>query len=183
MQPQPNFLTSAPLLGLMLSFGQPAGSMKMEQITLASISNTQSEKAQSFFPETTIDPKLICRVQHTIRWLDQPWTDEQCLARAINFSVEADRWNLDSTKLFSMAINESDLRTNICRKSGNGLDCGLLGVRCVTGSDGRCKNKPVKGLLPVQLLQPSRNISARQPAPAAQEVEGRGRFGAPVCKG
>ena len=163
---KPNFLTSAPLVGLMLSFGQPSASnrptnsMRTEQITLASISNAQPGKTQNFLPETTIDPKLICRVQHTIRWLDRPWTDEQCLARAMNFTEEADRWNLNSTKLFSMAINESDLRTNICRKSGNGLDCGILGVRCVTGSDGRCKNKPVKGLLPAQLLQPSRNIAA-----------------------
>ena len=166
MQPQPNFLTSAPLLGLMLSFGQPM--TKTEQITLASISSGQPEKAQNFLPEkvqnflpeTTIDPKLICRVQHTIRWLDQPWTEAQCLARAMNFTEEADRWNLDSMKLFSIAIDESDLRTNVCRKSGNGLDCGILGVRCVTDANGKCKNKPVKGLLPAQLLQPARNIAA-----------------------
>jgi len=56
-----------------------------------------------------------------------------------------------------MGINESDLRS-VCHKAGRGIDCGILGVRCVPGTNGKCRNKPVRGFTPSALLRPSVNI-------------------------
>jgi hypothetical protein len=128
--------------------------VQADRIALASSSSPTRFKPVY---EVAVNSEIICKVKHSIRWKDNPWTEEQCEARAIEFGEAADQWNLDPAVLLAMGINESDLRS-ICHKSGRGIDCGILGVRCVQGSDGKCKNKPVRGFTPATLLRPSINI-------------------------
>ena len=62
-----------------------------------------------------VTPALVCSVQHAIRWKDAAWTDQQCAARAREFTASGKRWGFKPAQLFAMAINESDLRTEARR--------------------------------------------------------------------
>ena len=35
---------------------------------------------------------------------------------------------------------------------------GLIAIRCKLGTDGRCTNKPVRGMTPAQLMRPAINV-------------------------
>jgi hypothetical protein len=135
-----------------------ASSARTDENRLA-ISNTpKSNLARQPYREVEINPELVCKVQHAIRWKDEPWTEKQCLARSMDFGEAADTWNLSPATLLALGVNEADLRTSECHRVGRGLDCGILGVRCVLGSSGKCVNRPVRGLTPATLLKPSVNI-------------------------
>lgn len=161
---KPDFLMTATLLGLMLSLGQPTISAKEEQFALASASRpaVRIERVEQISSHHAIafGPELVCRVQHAIRWLDEPWTKEQCFARAMDFAGEADHWNLDPLMLFALAIHESTLQPKAFHQDNGAVDVGLMGVRCRLGNNGKCTNLPVKGLTPAKLMEPSRNIQA-----------------------
>jgi hypothetical protein len=109
-------------------------------------------------PDPGINPAMICRVQHAIRWMEPLWTVEQCETRAFDFTGSADRWGLSSSVLFAIAINESDLRTKVVRLDHGALDLGLMAVRCHLGLRGKCTNKPIKGMTPAQVMRPATNI-------------------------
>jgi hypothetical protein len=105
-----------------------------------------------------VTPSLVCAVQHAIRWRDPAWTEQQCQARAREFTASGQRWGFAPAQLLAMAIDESDLRTTATRNDRGGLDCGLIAIRCKLGTDGRCTNKPVRGMTIPQLMRPATNI-------------------------
>ena len=107
-----------------------------------------------------VTPALVCSVQHAIRWKDAAWTDQQCAARAREFTASGKRWGFKPAQLFAMAINESDLRTEARRIDRGAVDVGLMAVRChqAPAPDYRCTNKPVRGLYVPQLMRPATNI-------------------------
>ena len=130
-----------------------------------------------------VTPALVCSVQHAIRWKDAAWTDNQCAARAREFTASGKRWGFRPAQLLAMSIAESDLRPSAVRNDRGALDVGLMAVRCVlnrnipsTASVGKqsndarnipknipapnctCANKPVRGLTPAQLMRPATNI-------------------------
>ena len=102
---------------------------------------------------------LICSAQHVVRWREAAWTATECQARARDFADAGQRWGFAPRLLLAMSINESDLRTKVARPDRGALDLGLMAVRCKLGSDGRCTNKPVKGMTPAQVMRPATNIS------------------------
>jgi len=101
---------------------------------------------------------LICSAQHSVRWREAAWTVAECQARARDFADAGQRWGFAPRLLLAMSINESDLRTKVARPDRGALDLGLMAVRCKLGSDGRCTNKPVKGMTPAQVMRPATNI-------------------------
>lgn len=103
-------------------------------------------------------PSLLCETQHAIRWRDRKWTPNECMSRAKEYTTTATKWHLDPQLLVGLSINESDLRTKALRVSHGAVDCGLMAVRCKLGNNGKCKNFPVRGFTPAQLLKPSLNI-------------------------
>jgi len=122
-------------------------------------------KCASAAEPTLLTPAKVCSVQHAIRWKAAPWTDQQCEARAREFSASGVRWGFDPSQLLAMAIVESDLRTHALRDNGNGdrpaVDVGLMAVRCLLSPDvsrDKCRNRPVRGMDIPQLMLPATNI-------------------------
>ena len=107
---------------------------------------------------TQVTPALVCAVQHAIRWKDDPWSDAICEKHAWAFATSGQRWGFDPLQLLAMDIIESDMRPNVQREDRSALDVGEMAVRCKLGPDGKCTNKPVKGLTPAQLMDPVTNI-------------------------
>jgi len=106
-------------------------------------------------PDVTAE--LLCSVQNSIRWREAAWTTVECQARARDFA-DAGRWGFPPAQLLAIAINESDLRVKVVRPDRGALDLGLMAVRCRLGTDGRCTNKPVRGMMPAQVMRPATNI-------------------------
>ena len=107
---------------------------------------------------TQVTTALVCAVQHVIRWKDEPWTDRECEVQAQAFTASGQRWGFNPLQLLAMDIIESDMRPNVQREDRGALDVGEMAVRCKLGPDGKCTNRPVKGLTPAQLMDPATNI-------------------------
>jgi len=64
--------------------------------------------------------------------------------------------------LVAVMINESDLDENAARvsqtRSGVAKDSGLMGIRCVIGRGGRCKNDLVHGMAWGEVMDPVTNV-------------------------
>ena len=104
-----------------------------------------------------VTAELLCSVQNSIRWREAAWTTVECQARARDFA-DAGRRGFPPAQLLAIAINESDLRVKVVRPDRGALDLGLMAVRCRLGTDGRCTNKPVRGMMPAQVMRPATNI-------------------------
>jgi hypothetical protein len=128
-----------------------------------------------------VTPSLVCAAQHAIRWQDPAWTEQQCEARAREFTASGQRWGFAPVQLLAMSIVESDMRPTAARLDRGAVDVGLMAVRChfkriipMATSDGKqpndarnipknipsptCTNKPVRGLTVTQLQRPAANI-------------------------
>lgn len=105
-----------------------------------------------------VTPALLVAVQGAIRWREAAWTAEECRARARDFTDAGKHWGFAPAQLLAIAIDESDLRTKVARPDRGALDLGLMAVRCRVGADGRCSNKPVRGMTPAQVMRPGTNI-------------------------
>lgn len=106
----------------------------------------------------TVTGDLVCGVQHAIRWQDPAWTERECEAQAQAFVTSGERWGFKPVLLFAMAIVESDMRPKAMREDRGAFDVGEMAVRCKLGRDVRCTNKPVKGMTPARLMDPTVNI-------------------------
>jgi soluble lytic murein transglycosylase-like protein len=116
-------------------------------------------------PAEPVTPSLVCTVQHAILWRDPAWTEQQCEARAREFTASGQRWGFAPAQLLAMSIVESDLRADALHDNGNGdrpaVDVGLMAVRCLLSPDvshDKCRNRPVRGMSIPQLMRPAVNI-------------------------
>jgi hypothetical protein len=124
---------------------------------------------------TEVTPDLICKVQHAIRFREKAWSQDLCQKIASAFNKEGKFPGVKNLSVVGAAIaaNESDFREKVSSisfkrtillkkkkipKEVTVVDVGLMGIRCLKGSDGRCTNGLARGLTLTQLLDPVKNI-------------------------
>jgi len=117
-------------------------------------------------PEPTGDScltKTICAVKEKIRWQTPAWTPSQCRRISDAVSASAKKYDLSSTLLLAIMINESDMNeraTQVYKRGGKvyAKDAGLMAIRCHIDSQNRCTNGEVRGLSWKKLMDPVTNI-------------------------
>ena len=102
-----------------------------------------------------VTPALVCSVQSAIKLKSTPaWVRPRCeeVAAALNKTR-------DPLLTLAVAVNESDMRAAALAHVGPGVyDVGLVGVRCVLGTGGKCTNGHARGRTLSELRDPVINI-------------------------
>jgi len=104
--------------------------------------------------DETVSPALVCEVQDAIRFREAAWTPAKCerVADAVNATASP-------MDVAGICVNESDMRERVIAWHGpNVADVGIMGVRCILGTDHRCTNGPAKGFTIAQLQKAETNI-------------------------
>lgn len=105
--------------------------------------------------EVAVTPELVATVQRAIKWRAPEWSRSRAasVAQALNETP-------DPALMLAVAVLESDLRPRgLAWHDGRKVaDVGLMGVRCLLGTDGRCTNGPASGLTVAKLRDPVVNI-------------------------
>jgi soluble lytic murein transglycosylase-like protein len=107
--------------------------------------------------------KTMCEIKERVRWKTPKWNAEKCTRVANAFVASGQRHNLEPEFLASVSLNESDFndestRVSINKQGDEVVDSGLMAIRCVKDSKGRCKNGYVKGMTVKKLLVIETNI-------------------------
>lgn len=106
----------------------------------------------------------ICAVKRHLHTRGPLWTEPFCDDIAHSILTSSARYGLPPLLLLAIMINESTMDENAVRLTlRNGTvyakDGGLMGLRCVLGKQGRCRNGHVRGLTWSQVVEPANNIA------------------------
>jgi hypothetical protein len=106
---------------------------------------------------------IICEVKDRVRWRTPAWKPAFCEQIAHAVFESSRRYNIPSSLILAIMINESDMNEKAVRttmKSGTvyAKDGGLMGIRCIVDKQGRCINGHVRGMHWKQVMDPVTNI-------------------------
>jgi hypothetical protein len=105
----------------------------------------------------------LCEVKRRIRWRTPAWQPEFCHTIAREVLKASTRYDVSPYLIVAIMLNESDLNeaavsTTVKDGKAYARDGGLMGIRCVLGDKGRCKNGNVRGITWTQVMNPVTNI-------------------------
>jgi hypothetical protein len=104
----------------------------------------------------------LCSLKPRVSRHRAAWTPAFCAKLADGVFAAAKRHEVAPALLVAVMINESDLDENAARvsrtRNGVAKDSGLMGIRCVLGAGGRCKNGLVRGLPWREVMDPVTNV-------------------------
>jgi hypothetical protein len=92
------------------------------------------------------------------------WTPPFCHRVAGAVLAAAQKYELSPALILGVMLNESDLDADArtpYRRGGRvyATDSGLMGIRCVFGQNGLCRNGHARGLAPAKVIEPVTNIA------------------------
>jgi hypothetical protein len=123
---------------------------------------TPAPSAPPAVDETTCLASTLCSLKRQVDPRRRRWTPAQCHDLAEGVLASAKRHDVAPALLVAVMINESDLDEKAARVSqtshGVAKDSGLMGIRCVLGRGGRCKNGLVAGMPWQQVMDPVTNV-------------------------
>jgi hypothetical protein len=107
--------------------------------------------------------QTLCAIKDRVRWKGSKWTPEYCQVVAKGVLAASAKHDLPPALLLAVMMNESDLdeKSFATHFKGEALyakDSGLMGIRCVMDSKGRCLNGHVRGLNWKEVMDPMTNI-------------------------
>lgn len=125
--------------------------------TLSRAETQRSVPSESCLAET------VCAFKNSPRWRKAHWTPAFCRTVARGILESSKLHDLQPGLLLAVMINESDLNEAAVNVSdhNDGLlakDSGLMGIRCLVDSAGRCTNGGVRGMPWKKLMDPLTNI-------------------------
>jgi len=114
-------------------------------------------------PEVGCLSRTICAIKEKIRWQTPAWTQAQCSKIASAVLTSSVRYQISSSLLLAVMINESDLnekaaRVTVRENKVYAKDSGLMAIRCVLGKRDRCLNGNVRGLAWTDVMEPAKNV-------------------------
>ncbi len=142
---------------------------------VASVEHDIEQHGDATFGKPKVDPQkqipsesclaeTVCAVKGKMMWKNAAkWSPSYCRLIARGLLDSAAKYDLPPTLLLAVMINESDLNEKAVNTTMRGgvvyaKDSGLMGIRCILDSRGRCSNGPVKGLAWTAVMDPLKNI-------------------------
>jgi hypothetical protein len=115
-------------------------------------------------PPTACLATTLCALKDQVRWRAPAWSPVQCQRLADAVQSAADQYRLSPALILAVMMNESDMNEKaVASYERDGAvyakDGGLMGIRCVFDSRGRCKNGFVKGMTFKKVMDPATNIA------------------------
>lgn len=106
----------------------------------------------------------ICEIKERIRWQTSAWAPATCQKVALAVRDASRKYDLSASLLLAVMINESDLNDKAARvymkdSKVYAKDGGLMGLRCVLGTQDRCINSNLHGVRWRDLMDPATNIA------------------------
>jgi hypothetical protein len=147
----------APLVAPAGAWSAPMAATAAEDIGAA------QPKVDPTFPSETCLAQTLCAIKDRVRWKAAAWTPDYCQAVAKGVLSAAAKYDLSPALLLAVMLNESDLNEKAFAEHFKGeelyaKDSGLMGIRCVVDSKGRCMNGHVRGLTWKNVMDPMKNI-------------------------
>jgi hypothetical protein len=115
-------------------------------------------------PSASCLAAAICTLKERLRWRTPAWSSAYCERIASNVLAAAKQHSLPAALIVAVMINESSLNAYATRVTMKGntvyaRDGGLMGLRCIVDSKGRCMNGRLRGMQWSEVLNPSTNIA------------------------
>jgi Transglycosylase SLT domain len=131
--------------------------------TGTTLEGAASGRTKSELPTESCLANTICEVKDRVRWRTSAWKPSYCERIGHAVLESAKRYDVPPSLILAVMINESDMNEKAFRTTIKGgklyaKDGGLMGIRCVLDSKGRCANGNVRGFTWNEVMDPVTNI-------------------------